>query len=46
MFLRGGDFGDSGELLLLLVPILGASDAGGSGNSLLLFQPVSSYHSL
>ena len=47
MFLRGGDFGDSGELLLLLVPILGAGDAGGSvGNSFLLFQPVSSYHSL
>ena len=39
MFLRGGDFGNSGELLLLLVPILGAGASGGSGNSFLLFQP-------
>ena len=47
MFLRGGDFGDSGELLLLLVPILGAGDTRGSvENSLLLFHSVSSYHSL
>ena len=46
MFLRGGDFGDWGQLLLLSVPILEPGDAGGSGNSLLLFQPVSSYHSL
>ena len=35
MFLRGGDFGDSGELLLLLLdPILGAGDAGESTSNL------------
>ena len=40
-----GDFGVSGELLLL-VPILGAGDAEESvEDSLLLFHPVSSYHS-